>query len=168
MVLQCGIILGNWLPRRSLCDMVEIKPIGAEHLDSVKSLADANRDSLGFVPLKKVEEVVEQQRGIVALQDEAVIGFVFYRHRKIDLQTTLSDICVQTMHRGKQVGSMLLDALIRDCEQQHREFIQLKCPVDLPANGFYRRLDFTLHKIEDGKKRQLNVWRFAISSSASE
>lgn len=148
--------------------MVDVKPISAEYIDSVKSLADANRDSLGFVPRKKIEEIVDQQRCIVALQNNEVIGFLIFRHRKIDLQTTLSDICVQTIHRCKHVGTMLIDELIHDCQQRHREFIQLKCPVDLPANGFYSRLGFDLYTTEDGKKRQLNVWRLAISSGDSE
>lgn len=148
--------------------MIEVKPISNEYIDSVKSLADANRDSLGFVTLKKFEEIVDQQRGLVALQDDTVIGFVIYRHRKIDLQTTLSEICVHTNYRGKHVGAMLMSALIRDCEQRHREFIQLKCPVDLLANGFYERLGFELHTFEDGKRRQLKVWRLTISSSQLE
>ena len=147
---------------------MEVRLIHSGHIDAVKSLADANRDSLGFMTHKKLEEIVEQKRGIVALQDDTVIGFVFFRHRKIDMQTTLSEICVQTDCRGQHVGTQLICGLIRDCEQRCREFIQLKCPVDLPSNEFYRKMGFRLHMIEDGRRRQLKVWRLSIPTRQIE
>lgn len=148
--------------------MLEIKPMHVENIDDMKLIADANRTSLGFIPKKKFEEIVEQKRGFVALQDNIVIGFVVYRHRKIDSQTTLSEICVHTDYRNQHIGSELIFALIQDCKQRNREFIQLKCPVDLEANGFYERLGFRLHTIEEGKKRQLKVWQLAISPGQAE
>jgi ribosomal protein S18 acetylase RimI-like enzyme len=144
--------------------MIEVKPLQNRHIGKVKALADANRDSLGYNPRKKFEEIVEQQRGLVATENDQVLGFVIYRHRKIDLQTTLSEICVQQDYRRQHIGTKLLNALLQDCQQRSRTFIQLKCPVDLPANGFYERLGFTLYTIEDGKKRQLKVWRLAVPS----
>ncbi len=148
--------------------MLVVKPIHPETIDDVKILADANRNSLGFITKKKFEEAVEQQRGKVALQDDMVVGFVIYRHRKIDSQTTLSEICVHNDYHNQRIGSKLMLALIQDCEHRCREFIQLKCPVDLAANGFYERLGFRLHTIEEGKKRQLKVWRLAISSCQAD
>jgi len=148
--------------------MLEVKLIHAENIDAVKILADANRNSLGFIPKKKFEEIIEQHRGIVATQDDVAIGFVIYRHRKTDLKTTLSEICVHNDYRNQHIGSKLILALIQDCERQSREFIQLKCPIDLAANGFYEKLGFRLHTIEEGKKRQLNVWHLAISPCQTE
>lgn len=145
--------------------MLEIKPIQIENIDDVKLIADANRTSLGFITKKKFEEIVEQKRGIIALQNNVVVGFVIYRHRKVDSQTTLSEICVHNDYRNQHIGSELIFALVQDCKQRNREFIQLKCPVDLGANRFYERLGFRLHSIEEGKKRQLKVWRLAISLS---
>lgn len=128
----------------------------------IKTLADAHRLELGFIPRQKFEEVALKQRGFVALDDEALLGFVIFRHRKVDLQTTLSEICVAKANRGQNIGKKLIDALIYECTQMSRDFIQLKCPVELPANQFYRRLGFKLHATEGGKKRSLNVWRFPI------
>jgi ribosomal protein S18 acetylase RimI-like enzyme len=146
--------------------MTELRLIRSEDIPAVKKLADANRTSVGFVTAAKFHEAVQQRRAIVAVDNEQVIGFVLYRHRKIDRQTTLSEICVHENCRCQHIGSKLVAALIQDCEQKARSFIQLKCPTELPANEFYRRLGFMLHAIEAGKKRPLNVWRFVISQMA--
>jgi ribosomal protein S18 acetylase RimI-like enzyme len=142
--------------------MNEIKPIGLAHILSAKILADANRDALGFIPRQKFEEAAEQQRGFVAIENDEVMGFVLYRHRKIDLQTTLSDICVRNGNRRLGIGRQLLEALIADSRTKSRQFIQLKCPVDLSANEFYRRMGFEVYAIEEGKKRKLNIWRLTL------
>ena len=145
--------------------MAELLLINHNHIDGMKLLADANRESLGFMPRKKLEEIADQQRAFVALYDGSVVGFVVFRHRKRDLQTTLSEICVQHEYRGQGIGADLIQSLIRDCDQRNRAYIQLKCPIDLAANQFYEHLGFDLHMTEDGKKRRLNVWRLSISAN---
>jgi len=142
--------------------MIQVKSLQLEHISKVKMLADANRDSLGFNTRGKFEEVVKQERGMVALDNDEVIGFVIYRHRKIDHQTTLSEICVHKDYQGRNIGEQLLSALVHECGEKSRSFIQLKCPIDLPANKFYKRYGFELSATEKGKKRSLNVWRFAL------
>lgn len=133
------------------------------HIAGMKLLADANRESLGFIPRKKLEEIADQQRAFVALYSDVVVGFVIFRHRKRDLQTTLSEICVQHGYMRQGIGTQLIQLLVQDCNQKSRAYIQLKCPVDLQANRFYEHIGFQLHIVEDGKKRQLNVWRLDIS-----
>jgi ribosomal protein S18 acetylase RimI-like enzyme len=142
--------------------MITFRHLCDTDIQAAKLLADANRDSLGFVTRQKFEEVVEQRRGFAALEDDRVIGFVLYRHRKLDHQTTLSEICVHKDYRGQQIGRRLVNALIQECMNKSRHFIQLKCPTDLLANEFYRQLGFELAMTEKGKKRSLNVWRFFL------
>jgi ribosomal protein S18 acetylase RimI-like enzyme len=143
--------------------MPNLRYIKTEDIPHAKALADANRLSVGFMTKGKFDEAVQQKRGIIAIENEALVGFVLYRHRKIDQQTTLSEICVKSDYRGQNVGKQLVDALIQDCKTNHHTFIQLKCPVDLPANEFYRRIGFQLYATEAGKKRPLNIWRFTVS-----
>ena len=145
--------------------MTTIRKIQINDVSEVKLLADASRFELGFNPQKKFEEVAFQKRAFVAIVNQKIIGFVIFRHRKRDLQTTLSEICVQQQFRGQHIGAELIAQLVRECRLKSREFIQLKCPVDLPANQFYRRFGFRLHSTELGKKRNLNVWRLPILPS---
>lgn len=142
--------------------MINIRGIQVDDVLAIKALADANRGELGFNPRKKFEEVASQQRSFVAISNGDVVGFVIFRHRKIDSQTTLSEICVRQDFRHQHIGEALVARLIKECTEMSRDFIQLKCPVDLPANRFYQRLGFALHMTELGKKRSLNVWRLAI------
>lgn len=143
--------------------MVTIRRLQPEDTLSIKVLADANRNELGFNPRQKFEEAAAQRRGFVALADELIVGFVIFRHRRVDRQTTLSEICVAKTQKGQHIGKSLISELVKECTHMSRDYIQLKCPVDLPANQFYLRLGFVLHKTEAGKKRRLNVWRLSTS-----
>ena len=142
---------------------MKIRHLTTADIAAAKHLADANRDALGFLPKKKLEEVAQQKRCFVAIDNGTLVGFVIFRHRKIDNQTTLSDICVDTGGRRSGVGSKLIQHLITDCEKRERDFILLKCPEDLDANHFYQRVGFALRNTEKGKSRKLNIWGMPIS-----
>lgn len=150
--------------KSGVIDKIIIRPITHNDIASVKKLADENRETLGFLPLAKLSQVVEENRAMVACKNDSVIGFVLFRHRIKDLQTTLSDICINKDFRNQGIGKMLVGALLKECCIKVREFVQLKCPIDLPANNFYEKLGFSLFAIENGKKRPLKVWRLLVSS----
>ena len=139
-----------------------VQPAELTDLDAIKSIADSNKHSLGFVPRVKIREAVEANRVKVLRTPEEVAGFVIYRHRKRDLQTTLSEICVADSWRNQSGGRLLIDTLYEECEALKREFILLKCPEDLPANDFYSAVGFKRIKTEAGRVRKLNVWQLII------
>jgi ribosomal protein S18 acetylase RimI-like enzyme len=141
---------------------MQIRYLTTRDVAAAKLVADENRDALGFLPRKKLEEAAEQKRCFIATADEHLVGFVIFRHRKIDNQTTLSDICVDTSSRRCGVGSKLIRHLITDCEEKGRDFILLKCPENLEANHFYEHIGFELQNIEQGKSRKLKVWCMPI------
>lgn len=148
--------------------MITLRHIQTIDVQSAKLLADASRDAIGFINRQKFEEAATQQRGFVALENGQVVGFVLYRHRKLDHQTTLSEICVKKDYRGQHIGERLVNALVQECIEKSRHFIQLKCPSDLPANKFYEQMGFELSTTEKGKKRSLNVWRFFLPQDGNE
>lgn len=148
--------------------MITLRHIQDNDIQAAKLLADASRDAVGFITRQKFEEAAKQRRGFVALEDDQVIGFVLYRHRKLDTQTTLSEICVHKDYRGQHIGKRLVNALVQECTKKSRHFIQLKCPTDLPANVFYRQLGFELSATEKGKKRSLNIWRLTLPQHAND
>lgn len=134
-----------------------------QDIDGIKILADTNRSELGFILRVQIQEAVDQDRILVSIVESKLIGFVIYRHRKRDLQTTLAEICVSQDYRGRGFGKELIDALMQECFNMSRSFIQLKCPVGLPANTFYEKLGFLHVSTEPGKSRKLNVWRFQVA-----
>lgn len=141
-----------------------VRPAAATDLTAIKEIADANKTALGFLPRPKINEAIQQQRVLILQTEREMAGFVIYRHRKTDNQTTLSDICVTEKWRGGKGGQAMVQALVQDCVERSRAFILLKCPIDLPANSFYERVGFIRVGIDNGKHRPLNIWRLDINS----
>lgn len=139
-----------------------------QDIDQIKAIADANRDALGFLPRPKIEDAVKAERIKVVTDNGQILGFVIYRHRKTDQQTTLSDICIAESHRSRGAGKLLIETLYKECQSFSRDFILLKCPEDLSANHFYRKMGFHHERTENGRARRLNVWRMNIIQPEAE
>lgn len=136
-----------------------------EYVDLIKKIADANRHELGFTLRIQIQEAVEQDRVLVSLIEGKLVGFLIYRHRKKDTQTTLAEICISKEFRGEGIGRELVNALINESKKMSRSYIQLKCPVGLYANEFYKQLGFHCIATQPGKTRSLNVWRIQIDKA---
>lgn len=130
---------------------------------SIKKIADANKTALGFLPKARIDEAIQQDRILMLCADRELTGFVIFRHRKTDTQTTLSDLCIAEAWRGYGGGRALVEALVDNCVELGRSFIRLKCPTDLPANHFYDKLGFERVGVENGKQRPLNIWQLDIN-----
>ncbi|HIQ06285.1 MAG TPA: N-acetyltransferase [Anaerolineae bacterium] len=131
-------------------------------LDAVKALADANKAAIGFVLRPALVAAIERGWLLVVEAEGAILGFANYRHRR-DQQSTLYEICVAEPYRGQGIGRALMDALVAEAQALGKTWIQLKCPVDLPANRFYQRLGCELIGTEDGRRRPLNIWRLRLN-----
>jgi N-acetylglutamate synthase-like GNAT family acetyltransferase len=138
-------------------DNVHVRKARVEDLDAIKALADANKASLGFVLRPVLAAGIQRDWLLVAERAGQVIGFVHHRHRQ-DSQTTLYEICVDEASRRNGVGRSLVQALTAESRSLGKIRVCLKAPADLPANEFYRQLGFALTDVQQGKRRQLNVW----------
>lgn len=136
---------------------IDVRAAAPADLERVKRLADAHRHELGFVLLPSLREQIERGQLLVAVQGGELVGFVDY-HRRRDGQITLYHIAVDPAVRDQGFGRALLDALARIARDAGCSRITLKCPVDLPANEFYRDYGFELVETLNGRKRSLNVW----------
>lgn len=142
-----------------------IRKATLEDIPSIKKIADANKNTLGFVMSPALAENIARGWGLVQVCAECephkVVAFVNYRHRK-DSQTTIYEICIAEDHRQRGVGRILLDALVQEAKERGKSFIQLKAIATIPANDFYRHYGFQLVGTEIGRKQLLNVWRFGV------
>jgi len=134
-------------------------------MDAVKRLADDNRNALGFVVRTSLEEQACRRELLIAEQQGRVIGFVSLHHRR-DGWTTIHELCVTEGSRRRGMGRALVEAVEDDALRANQNGIRLKCPLDLPANGFYARLGFTRVAIEEGRRRPLAIWEKPLSSSS--
>lgn len=130
-----------------------------QDLDSIKILVDQHKTELGFVIRSALEKSIATSELIVAIDNKTsnLAGFIHYRHRK-DAQTTLYNIVVNPSYRRQGIGARLIGELKQEAKNLEKEFILLKCPLQLPANDFYHNYGFSSITTENGKKRPLKIW----------
>ncbi len=137
-------------------------------LASVKSIADAERRQLGFVPRGSLVRAIERNELLVACdtKQSAVLGFC-HLYRRRDGITTIYHVAVASDARGQGIGRALLSRVIDDAANRGMSGVRLKCPADLPANRFYAHLGFGLCGQVLGASRLINLWQHLIVESPS-
>jgi ribosomal protein S18 acetylase RimI-like enzyme len=152
---------------------VEVRLAKRSELKAVKKLADEHRHELGFVKLAALEKAIQERRLLVAVSKNVgtltrlhactIVGFVHFRCCK-DGHATIYEIAVAPDWRGKGVGRKLVEAVCTHARLHSCTRLRLKCPIDLPANGFYQRLGFVRIGIEthDGNRRPLAIWELDL------
>ncbi len=133
-----------------------------EDLESVNILVNVYRKEFGFIRKVSLACSIDQHEMLVAESDGEIIGFARYHHRR-DTQTTLYDIAVLPAQRMTGVGRALIGALADESRTLGKQTIVLRCPEELPANGFYAHVGFERWREEPGKRRKLIVWRLSLS-----
>jgi len=148
-------------------ETVKIRLAREKDISAIKQLADDNRSALGFVLRSRFLKRLDQREIIVCIQDSAIRGFVSFHHRR-DGWTTIHELCVAEGFRGMGLGRALVQAVEKQAQAIGQKGIRLKCPLELPANGFYARLGFTRVAIEEGKHRPLAVWEKQLDRGTRE
>ena len=146
---------------------VTIRLARENDVEGAKHIASQCSKELGFVNIATLKQAQEKGWLLVAAEwnfetdSDEVIGFVNYRIKQ-DKNCTLYDIAVKKEARRQGIGTRLLNRLKKIVHYEGGEgaYIHLKCPVELSANTFYEKHQFTLLGVEEGKKRPLNVWRY--------
>lgn len=132
-----------------------------DDLEQIKTLADLERKSLGFITRATILQSIKQHETIVAEKDNCVIGFQMYHHRK-DRQTTLYKKTVNKRYRRLGVGRRLVDFVVSEAKEIQQTRVKLKCPEDNDSNNFHHAIGFTLIGIEEKPKRNLNIYEMTI------
>lgn len=89
-----------------------------------------------------------------------VDGGLCHWHLRKDGQVTIHEIIVLPSHRGRGIASSMLERLKHISGATS---IFAKCPADLPANGWYRRMGFIWEGEEQTRSgRWINRWRFQL------
>ena len=126
-----------------------------------KAILDDHRRALGFVRRAELEQGV--RRGEVLVGElQASIAAVLHYHHCLDGGTTVYQLVVTEEAQRAGLGRALIQVLERECQNRGQQLLRLKCPVDLPANGFYARIGFRRIRVEDGVRRALAVWEKSL------
>ncbi len=144
-----------------------------EHLPATKRLADKHKRELGFINQAMLQKAIETDSLLVATlaidASEAervgteieLAGFVHFYVRR-DSVVTLYSIVVAQDYRRRGLGRRLFAELVRIACSRGKTEIRLKCPIELPANAFYKHLGLKIAHVEEGKHRPLNVWTYTM------
>ena len=118
--------------------------------DAINRIARQWNIELGFVSRAMLAQSATARELYIAEKDDDVCGFVRW-HRRRDGWNTVYEIAIDKARRGQGIGRALLDAVPRP--------VRLKCTVDnATANAFYAAQGMILARVEQGKRRRLNVW----------
>lgn len=104
---------------------------------------------LGAPHYPAMRSAVNRREIIVAEFDELIVGYVYF-HRRKDGWNTIYEIATASDWTRHKIATGLLCGIPYP--------IQLKCPVDNPANKFYEQQGFQFMGQEKGIRRELNIW----------
>ena len=143
--------------------MERVRLADIEDVAAVKRIVDSNRNAFGFVLKARLEGLARQHELLVKEHDGQIVGFITFHHRR-DGWTTIHELCVSEEFQGNGVGRVLVEEVIQQARSAGQKGVRLKCPIDLPSNGFYARLGFNRVSIEDSRdgRRALAVWEKRI------
>lgn len=146
-----------------MSEIIIEKSINSMDIEAIKQIADSNRNELGFHPRQTFLESQAKKELLIAKERNEIIGFVRYHHRK-DKITTLYEIASHKDFRGRDVGRKLIDTLKEECQKIGSRLIRLSCPVELQANGFYKKYGFirSEDRSRPGKNRPLYIWELVV------
>jgi GNAT superfamily N-acetyltransferase len=122
-------------------------------IPAVQGIARQHSKMLGFVRRASLERAIDKRELFVANLDGKIAGFVNW-HARRDGWSTIYELATDKACQGQGVGRALLYAV--PCP------IRLKCTVDNPANRFYVNAGMNLARVEQGKKRALNVYELRV------
>ncbi len=95
-------------------------------------------------------------RGELILVDGGMCNY----HLRLDGILTIREILVLPERQDKGIGLAMLDRLRN---VPGARVIRAKCPADLPANGWYRAVGFSLAYVDQTKSgNRLYVWELSL------
>lgn len=100
----------------------------------VKTLGKKNSSTLGFMPEGGFEDHAKKRCIIIAIDNEALCGYIMYREVPRYSRISIVHLCVDNKYRGKGLTKRLLDALRLKYENSYNYHgILLSCRDDYKA-----------------------------------
>jgi ribosomal protein S18 acetylase RimI-like enzyme/predicted nucleic acid-binding protein len=124
-----------------------------QHLSAIRTLADAEKEALGFLPEAAYRDAVEKRR-LVAMctahtDSPEVVGFILYSG--VFPHARIQQIVVAPGHRRARVASALINEIISRLEAQGYLTITAAVASDLDhAQAFYERNGFVARRTLPG------------------
>jgi len=130
-------------------------------LDKVIELANENSITLGFFPKGAFEQKMKENKIIVAIQDNKLLGYLLYDYNMNKHLAYVVHLCVDQNYRNMGISRILLAELER-VAQGKVGGIRVRCRTDYDASDIWPKLGFTYIQTIQGRSKKgskLDVWR---------
>lgn len=134
-----------------------VPPDSHVDLGAVIALGDKNRGRLGHLPHAVYREAAHEQRLLVALSGNDVVGYALFRLPRDEV--SLTHLCVAQEVRGGSISQALVDAISE--RHKARLGIRAKCRDDYGLNRTWSRLGFRARASAVGRgvdRAAMTVW----------
>lgn len=136
----------------------------SDFVEEVYPVFNEHTEELGFISKVQIEQAEERDQLYVRRNDDdEVVAAAIIRHCVNKPQTTLQDIATKEEARGMGLAK---DIIEEAAEDSTHPYMYARCPVDLPSNNFYEKMGWELVETEEGKNRDLNLWRLELIETA--
>ena len=134
------------------------------YIAQVRSLADRNRDALGFLPESAYTEAATKGSLWVALDGntENFRGYLLFGG--VHPQLKVFQICIRPGYRASGTAQRLIESLKKYGEDNDYQTISAKVASELEANRFWQNSDFHIIRQIPGRTRgrTINVYIFEL------
>lgn len=124
-----------------------------QHLDAIRTLADSDKEALGFLPEAAYRDAIMQRRLIAMLArgdgDTQLAGFILFSG--VFPNARIQAVAVRPDHRRGGVASALVSALVSSLESRGYIAVTAAVASNLAgAQAFYKSRGFVARRVRDG------------------
>jgi GNAT superfamily N-acetyltransferase len=139
----------------------------ANYVPQISSIADKNKDSFGFLSKSAYEQMASKgQLWILINEARELKGYLMFGGTMPTLKVFQTYACKSV--KGQGIGKKLIDSLKEFAKEKNYHSIIAKVASDLPANVFWEKNGFSIHRqIKGGAttKRTINVRGYSLASN---
>ncbi|EPC03238.1 hypothetical protein L861_23295 [Litchfieldella anticariensis FP35 = DSM 16096] len=137
------------------------------YVGEVSSIADKNKNSFGFLSASVYEQMASKGRLWVAVNKEKDLkGYLIFGGTMPTLKVFQIYVCDSV--KGCGVGRLLINYLKEYATKNHYHTISARVASDLPANTFWEKVGFAIHRqVKGGEatKRTINIRGCSLESN---
>lgn len=134
------------------------------YVNQVCKIADQNKKSFGFLPGSVYEQMASKRQLWIAVCEKGIFrGYLMFGGKMPSLK--VSQLYVSQNSRGKGLGKLLVNSLVRYAEDHFYHTITARVASDLKANQFWETSGFRIHRQEKGGKttgRTINIRAYKL------
>lgn len=148
ILFQCDFLM------RGTSLRIETNPrLLLEHVSSIRSLADREKEALGFLPEAAYRDAIAQRRLFAMFARSAdsieIAGFILFSG--VFPNARVQQVAVAPSHRRNGIASALVNALVSHLENRGYLNVTAAVASDLDeAQAFYEKKGFVARRVRDG------------------